>query len=186
MANSNRPRGFVPFRHRGGGVIRAGGPYRIQAAYATALYTGDAVILTSGYLNKALENSATLLGIFAGCQYRDANGTTVFSNYWPASTATLGSEDVIANVYDDPMLSYQAQTYSVTAYVDATHKGGAFDLISNTAGSAITGQSGMEVNLGDTGTGQLMVLGLIDDPENAAGANAKVEVAIKKSLLKGN
>lgn len=182
MANADTPMGFVPYRHRKGGVIRASGDYKIQAAYGTALYTGDAVILSSGYINRAADNSATILGIFAGCQYRDSTGATVFQNYWAASTATLGSEDVQAMVFTDPGISYRVQTDTGTAYVDATHKGNVYDIELDHAGSAITGRSGMEIDLADTGTGQFRVIGLIDEPDNAAGVNAKVEVVINTPL----
>lgn len=185
MANSDIPMGFQPFRHRGGGVIRASS-YKLQSAYSTALGIGDAVILSSGYINRAADNSATILGIFAGVRYRASDGSIVFTNYWPASTATLGSEDAEALVWDDPMISYRCQSDTGTDYVDATHKGGAYDIELDHSASSITGISGMEIDLGDTGTGQFMVLGLIDEPNNAAGTNAKIEVTIKESLLKGN
>jgi hypothetical protein len=41
----------------------------------------------------------------------------------------------------------------------------------------------MEIDLADTGTGQFQILGLIDEPGNAAGVNAKVEVIINVPLL---
>lgn len=184
MANSDQPMGFVPYRHRGGGVIRSSGGYKIQSAYGTSIFTGDAVILSSGYLAIGADDSATIDGIFDGCKYRAADGSIVFSNYWLASTVTLASEDVEAFVYDDPMISYRCQTDTGTAYVDATHKGNSYDLEKDHAGSTITGNSGMEIDLGDTGTGQFKVLGLIDEPGNAAGVNAKIEVLIDAALLK--
>ena len=183
MANSDNPRGFVPFRHRGGGQPRHSDGYKIQAAYATALYTGDAVVLTSGFVVRAADSDTAILGVFDGCKYRASDGSIVFSNYWPASTATLGSEDVEAFVYDDEDISYEVQTDTGTAYVDATHKGGSYDIELDHAGSALTGQSGMELDLGDTGQTQFLILGLVDKPGNAAGTNAKVEVKIRKALL---
>ena len=185
MANADTPCGFVPLRHRGGGVIRAN-KYEFASAYGTALYTGDAVILSSGDVAIAAQDSATILGIFAGCQYRASDGSMVFSPYWPASTVTLGSERVTAFVFDDPMISYRVQTETSSTYVKATHDGSAYDIELDHAGSAFTGQSGMELDLTDTGTGQFIVLGLIDEPGNAVGVNAKLEVMVKESLLKGN
>lgn len=183
MANVDSPMGFQPYRHLGGGVIRASGTYKIQSGYATALFTGDAVILSSGYLARAADNSATIAGIFAGCRYRDSDGSIVFKPNWVASTATLGSEDVQAYVYDDPKISFKCQTDTGTDYVDATHKGGVFDIELDHAGSTVTGLSGMELDLGDTGTGQFQVVGLIDEPGNAAGTNAKLEVIMNAPLL---
>ena len=183
MANADTPMGFQTYRHRSGGVIRASGDYKIQSAYATALFTGDAVILSSGYLARAADNSATILGVFAGCRYRATDGSIQFKPDWVASTATLGSEDVQAFVYDDPNISYKCQSDTGTAYVDATHKGGSFDIELDHAGSTVTGLSGMELDLNDTGSTQFLVLGLIDEPDNAVGVNAKLEVMVRKSLL---
>lgn len=185
MANSDQPSGFIPRRHASGGVIRSNA-YKIASAYGTSLFAGDAVILASGYVNTAAENSATLLGVFDGCQYKASDGSIVFSRYWPASTVTQGSSDVTAYVYDDPAIIYRAQTDTGTAYVDATHKGGSYDMEADHAGSTFTGQSGMEIDLSDTGSTQFLVLGLIDEPGNAAGVNAKVEVMVRKSLLASN
>lgn len=186
MANVDAPSGFKPHRHVSGGVIRASDSYKIQSAYGTALFTGDAVILSSGYLARAADNSSSLVGIFAGCKYRASDGSVVFSPHWVASTATLGSEDVTAYVYDDPNITFEVQCDTGTAYVDATHKGTQVDIELDHSGSTTTGLSGMEVDLGDTGTGQFLVLGLIDRPGNAAGANAKLEVKMNSSFVKGD
>ena len=185
MANADTPHGFIPFRHRGGGVIRANA-YQFASAYGTNLFTGDAVILSSGDVAIAAQDSGTLLGIFAGCRYRAADGSQVFSPYWPASTVTLNSERVTAYVYDDPMISYRVQTETSSTYAKATHDGNVYDIELDHAGSTFTGQSGMELDLTDTGTGQFHVLGLIDEPGNAVGVNAKIEVMIAESLLKRN
>jgi hypothetical protein len=186
MANSDTPMGFVPYRHLGGGVIRAAQGYKLDGGYATDLFRGDAVVLTSGYIARAADNSATILGIVKGFKYRASDGSIVITDRWIASTATLGDEDVEVEVYTDPMISYKCQSDTGTAYVDATHKGGVFDVELDHAGSTVTGQSGMELDLNDTGTGQFLVVGLIDEPNNAAGVNAKLEVLIKESALKVN
>jgi hypothetical protein len=165
-------------------VIRASGDYKIASGYATALYHGDAVILSSGKLAVAADDSAQVLGVFAGCQFRTTDGETKFQPYWPAAQATLNSEDAQAWVYDDPMISYKVQCDTGTAYVDATHKGASYDLEKDHAGSVVTGRSGMELDLSDTGTGQFKVIGLIDAADNAAGVNAKVEVIVDAAFLK--
>jgi len=175
MANADTPSGFVPYRHHGGGVIRQNS-YKIEAAYATSIYRGDAVLLTSGFVVIGAHDSSSLLGVFMGCKYRNAAGETIFSPYWPASTATLNSEAVEAFVIDDPNVTYKVQTDTGTAYVDATHKGSVYDLELDHAGSTFTGQSGMELDLADTSEGHFRILRLIDEPDNAAGLNANVEV----------
>lgn len=183
MANADRPSGFTPLRHAFGGVIRAN-PYKIDNGYGTGLFTGDAVILSSGYVNIAAQDSSVLLGVFAGCQYIASDGSVVFSKTWPASTATNG-EDPTCWVYDDPGIVFAVQTETGSTYASASHDGTAYDVELDHAGNTTTGQSGMEIDLTDTGTGQWMVLGLIDQPGNAAGVNAKVAVKMAASLVQG-
>lgn len=184
MANADRPSGFTPLRHAFGGVIRAN-PYKITAAYATGLFTGDMVILSSGVLAVGAQDSAVPLGIFAGCQWIGTDGSVQFSKHWPASQATLGSVDALAWVYDDPGIVYSVQTETSSTYAVATHDGNVYDIELDHAGNTTTGQSGMEIDLTDTGTGQWLVLGLIDMPGNAAGVNAKVAVKLAISLVQG-
>ena len=185
MANIDAPRGFEPYRHLGGGEIRSNA-YPLASATANAIFRGDAVILSSGKVDIAADSSSTILGIFRGVEYVKSDGTVMFSPNWLANEVTLGSVDARALVYDDPMISYKVQTDTGTAYVDATHRGTAVDIEKDHSGSAVTGQSGQEIDLADTGTGQFLIRGLIDEPGNAAGVNAKVEVVVKESFLKAN
>lgn len=182
MSNVDSPMGFQPRRHLNGGQIRSNA-YKIASGYGTAIFSGDAVVLTSGKVNQAADNSAAVLGIFRGCEYTDANGEVKFSPYWPAAETTLGGVDAVAHVYDDRGIIYKAQTDTGTAYVDATHKGNVYDIELDHSGSTRSGQSGMELDLSDTGTGQFRILGLIDEPGNAAGVNAKVECVIAAPLF---
>lgn len=182
MANTDVPSGFTPYRHRSGGLIRSN-PYKLASGYGTALFRGDACILSSGVIAKAADNSATLLGVIEGFRYTASDGSFVLTDKWVASTTTLGSADVEVLVYDDPAISYRCQSDTGTAFVAATHTGGKYDLELDHAGSTASGQSGMEVDLSDTGTGQFLVLGLIDEPGNAVGVNAKLEVQIAVPLL---
>jgi hypothetical protein len=185
MANADLPLGFTPYRHLGGGLVRANA-YKLQSGYSTALFEGDACVLTSGYVNRAADNSSVILGVIGGFKFSAADGSAVITNQWVASAVTLNSQDVEVLVYDDPMITYRCQSDHTTAYVDATHKGGSFDVQLDHAGSTTSGRSGMEIDLNDTGTGQFQVIGLIDEPGNAAGLNAKLEVMVRKSLLKQN
>lgn len=183
MANADQPMGFIPRRHIQGGVVRHQDGFKLQSGFATALFRGDAVVLTSGFIAKGADNSATIAGIVHGFRFRDSTGKTIFAPNWVASTTTLGSEDVEVFLYTDRGIAFRVQTDTDTAYVDATHKGTAVDLELDHAGSTITGQSGMEIDVSDTGTGQFRILGLIDEPGNAAGVNAKVEVVINTPLF---
>lgn len=183
MANTDAPMGFKPRRHASGGGCPAPNAYPLASAYGSNIFTGDAVVLTSGKLAVATAASAGLLGVFAGCQYTAADGSIIFSPYWPASTATLGSVDAVGLVYDDPDTIFEAQTSDDVAFVLATHNLTLCDLVSTHAGSTVTGQSKQELLVGTAGDEQFLVLQLIDRPGNAVGNWAKVECRIKDHRL---
>jgi hypothetical protein len=182
MANADRPRGFVPAGHRNGGLVR-NTTYHIAYNYGTAIYSGDAVLLSSGKITVATADSATLTGIFDGCSYKNDAGEQVFSRYWPGVALTDTAAVVTAYVYDDKGILFEAQCETGVAYVDATHVATACDLIATHAGSAITGQSGQEITPGTVGDAQFMIHRLIDRPDNAAGVNAKVLVSLNDTTV---
>lgn len=182
MANVDQPRGFVAAGHKNGGVVR-NTTYNVAYNYATAIYCGDAVELSSGKVIVGTAASTTILGIFDGCSYRNNAGEQVFSRYWPGTALTDSTSVVTAYVYDDKGILFEVQCETGVDYVDATHIGTACDLIATHAGSALTGQSGQEITAGTTGDAQFVIMKLIDRPDNAAGAHAKVLVAINDSTV---
>ena len=183
MANVDSPMGFKPRRKVGGGAPGQANAYPLASAYGSNIFTGDAVVLTSGKLAVATASSAGLLGVFAGCQYTASNGDIVFSPYWPASTATSGSADAVGYVYDDPDTVFEAQVSDDVAFVLASHNGTLCDLVSTHTGSTVTGQSKQELLVGTAGDEQFLVMQLIDRPGNAVGNWAKVECRIKDHRL---
>ena len=182
MANANTPFGFKVAGHRSGGVPRHT-TYNIAYNYATAIYSGDAVVLTSGKLAIGAADSALILGIFDGCSYKDNTGAQIFSRYWPGVALTDTAAVVTAYVYTDRGIVFEAQTSTAVAYVDATHVGTKCDLVATAGATATTGQSSQELTMGTTGDEQFIVLGLVNRPDNAVGANAKVLCAINDATL---
>lgn len=174
MANVDRPNGFTPIGHKNGGVVRTA-EFKIAYNYATAIYSGDAVILSSGYVNVAADDSAAILGVFAGCQYKDNTGAVQFSPYWPGVALSDSAADVKAFVYADAGILFEVQTDTGTASSIA-NVGVSYDIEKDHSGSAVTGRSGQELDLSDTGTGQFTVFGLVERPDNAWGTNSKVLV----------
>lgn len=182
MANRDAPRGFVPAGHRNGGVIRAQ-TLNIAYNYATPIYSGDAVVLSSGKVTVATAASTTVTGIFYGCTYKNDAGEVIFSRYWPGVALTDSAAVVDAFVYTDKGILFEVQCETGVAYVDATHIGTTCDLIATHSGSALTGQSGQEITPGTTGDAQFMIYGLINRPDNAAGVNAKVLVSLNDTTF---
>ena len=179
MANLDAPAGAKPFRHLSGGMIRAS-EYKIASGTSSNIFTGDFVkLLATGYIDVASAGNR-ILGVFAGVKYTASDGEVVYKKYFPTGTTTLGSADVTAYVYDDPNITYRIQS---AGSADFTDIGNLADHVAG-SGSTTTGQSGHEVS-GTTGTGTagLRILRLIDDPDNSAGTNGELEVAIYEHEL---
>lgn len=171
MANTNAPRGFKPVGHMAGGTVRAR-EYTIASEYAANIFTGDPVQLTGTGRNIAVATAQTAdsIGVFAGCAYTDAAGVRKFSHYWPTGTVAT---NIVAYVYDDPDIIYEIQADTVAA-ADI----GLLADWNDTAGSAVTGQSGRSLVASAANTANLAcrILGLARQPDNAYGAYGKVLV----------
>jgi hypothetical protein len=141
---------------------------RIASAYNTAIYSGDVVTLSSGYVNQAGATS-TPIGVFYGVYYTATDGTPTFSKVWTADTATQGSADAEALVYNDPGIVYEAQ---FTAGTPAVSFIGSKYTLSTTAGSSTTGRS-KEGATATTSSGVALCVGFASQPSNSIGAYAR-------------
>ena len=166
MANVNDPNGFTPAYHLTGGTIRPA-QMRIQSAYDTAIYSGDVCNLSGGYLIQGTATGAPI-GVFAGVYYEKTDGSPVFAKYWTADTATLGSVDAQAYIYNDPDIVYEAQ---FTAGTPAVSFIGNTYTLSTTAGSTSTGRSAEGVTA-TTSSGVARCVGFVDTPSNSIAAYA--------------
>jgi len=153
MANADTPRGFWPIRHLTGGQVRMQ-EFPIASGYTTDIFRGDAVKLVTGGGIEAAAAGNRIVGVFQGVQYVAADGTQVYSKYWPNTTTAT---DIKATVWSDPNIVFGIQS----------------------AGSTTTGLSAHEIN-GTTSTAYagLRVLGKINAPGNAWGTNVLLEVQV--------
>jgi len=126
MASTAAPYGLKPIR-RADGLPYAGSfsQYLIDpAGEATNLFYGQVVhIGVDGYIalstgtgadgtTNALPTGTTLtgsLGVFVGCEYTNAQGQLLHSQYYPSAQAALTGTTIKAFVVDDPMVLFQAQ-----------------------------------------------------------------------------
>lgn len=108
-----------------------------------AMGYGDGVSLdTNGQIIPGVAG-ADLIGIFAGCSYRDATGKPNLSKNWPGSSA--GFTDMVAYVYDDALNVYEVQVgASGSTYVQSAI-GAQANLVAG-APVAATGQSTQYLN----------------------------------------
>ena len=179
MANVDAAFGARPVRHLTGGQIRAN-EYKIASETSSNIFTGDFVkLLATGYIDVAAAGNR-ILGVFAGCQYTATDGEVKFARYFPTGTATQGSGDVTAYIYDDPNIVYAIQSAGSADFADI---GNLADHVAGT-GDTSTGQSKFEIS-GTTGTGTagMRILGKYDTPKNEYGTNGILEVIIHEHEL---
>ena len=193
MANTNAPRGLIPYRRFTGEPYNSpGNIYYIPSTYATALYVGDPLAFVSA--------GADLQGI-PSCQIATAgNGTdTPIGTYgWIGSMQGVipGGEPQIAVTRDLPVY-HQASTAQYILVADDPdtlfyaqengNMGGAspaagsvpgpgknVDLVSGT-GSTVTGYSGWVLGSASLSTSALQakVIRMLEQSDNALGTNAK-------------
>lgn len=97
-------------------------PYQIASGYANNIFPGDLVGIQNGMLvnyydlvvgNLAQQRSPAV-GVFMGCDILNQNTSIPGSGlpgspYWPAGTLTLGGENAVAYVMDDPSVEFTIQ-----------------------------------------------------------------------------
>ena len=183
MPNTNTPFGARPVATRGGapytGSINA---YTIAAGDATATFVGDFVKLAGtaetigGRILPNVVQAATgdkIVGVVVGFK---ASPTDLTSRHRVAST----SREVY--VADNPDLVFEMQEASGGTALTANDSGLNVDFVV-AAGSAVTAQSGIEINNATeatTNTLDLHIIGPINREDNEIGANCKWMVTINR------
>jgi len=168
------PYGFKPVNLIGGQVFSGSTrEYPIAYNYGTAIYYGDFVQLSSGFVtilaNTIAGNAA--VGVFLGCSYTDpVTKQKRFSQYYPANTL---AGDIEAIICDDPDTVFKAAV--VTAAGTATIASATQLLVgqnmagNTTTGSSATGNSAGGVVAASSSTGNFRVLGLVPDTQINTG-----------------
>ena len=167
MANIDAPIGFWPIRHLTGGEIRTN---RHKVTASATIYRGDPLkIVTGGTVEVAAADDAEIVvGVAAGFVEAAASG------------------DFFVEVYDDPNIIFGVQDdASATLTLASVYEAGNF--ITYAAGNTTTKNSIMELSATDVGAkdAQLKIIGLIDEPDNTAGDNAKWEVIFNEHFYFG-
>lgn len=177
MSATSAPYGFVPLNHPTGEARAV--PYTIASGYATDIYKYQPVkLVTAGSIQAAAAGDA-LLGVFAGCEYVDANGVPHVSNTWPASTTAT---KIVAYVWDDPLTRFSAQADGSVA---TTAIGDQADESNATANGNGMSQATLSATLKGAGVqGQFRIMAFEGSVDNVAGDSfTKVVVQIAKHQL---
>jgi hypothetical protein len=177
------PYGLVPVNSIDGkpyaGAIRQ---IPVAAGFGTAIFNGDTVLISNGYLVKSTTtNSGGIVGVVMGGQYVNSAGQTVQGQYIPALAST-STNLAYAYVVDD-----QQALFKVAVVTSGTTMGTASraDVGSNVplvlnAGSTTTGNSAFAVTLTGAGTTATIPLRVIDVvPETATSAGVYTELLVK-------
>ncbi len=184
MANTDAAYGFRPVMVKGGATpatnVYAPQGYSIASAYGSTIAYGDPVgrvgtASADGRPNIQLVSTpGTILGVFAGVHYTDANGEQQFSKSWIASTSAT---NVVAHVFDDERTIFSIQG---SGTISSTDIGAKADYVHATS---VNGESRAELDTTTITTGDsLLILGRDDSVEdNTLGiANPKVLVMIRE------
>lgn len=167
MSSTSAPFGFRASFHNSGQMRPKA--YTIASTYAANIFSGDPVKLTdagviqlgtSDGTRSGTTDGVALLGIFAGCQYRDVTGKPTISPFWPSGvTAT----EIVAWVYDDPETLFDVQydnpgTPGVTSVQSAV--GEECDwTVASPGGSTQTGLSNTKLTAIQSTSGQFQITG---------------------------
>lgn len=168
--------GFRPVFSRSGGQVRAKRVKVVdatQAAYGTALYAGNPVLLnTAGNLD-AYGGTGTayndgMYGILAGWEYTATDGRPTKINYLPASPT--GITNVYAWVYTDPDIVYEVGT---NASIAASAVGDQLTTVTNpSTGNATTGYGTSYASgalAGANAQGNMRIIDIALQPDNDWG-----------------
>lgn len=180
MANDDRPMGFHPYDNKPLRVTA----YRIEGSegtpYNTALYIGDMVTLNAGDINIATAGTGNdLLGAIVG--FECINGGIAPTGYYPASS-TYNWHALVA---DHPHQRFVAQCDGAGTLSQA-QIGLTCNLKTTHSGNTTTNLSGQEIDSSATAgavTDQLRLIGKVDKPGNAWGANGEYIVEIHDHTL---
>ena len=193
MASTASPYGFRAVNELGG-LPYAGSTRQFlidPAGYNTNIFNGSIVrINTSGYINIVTTNGddstpfpAGTIGVFVGCSFVNAQGQTIYSQYYPANTASVNGSAITAYVIDDDRAVFQVQSAGTVSqaalganvYLNAVQ--------STSTGSTTTGNSNTAVVAGSsaatTSGYAFRVVGFADVPGFSAVGDAYTDILVK-------
>lgn len=178
MANVNKPFGLRPLGNLSATGSQKQYGYQIADNQSGAIYQGDLVTLSGGYVVKfdsALHTAA--LGVFNGCNYIDpTTGKPTWKNFYPGSV-NITSGVITADIVDDPNQLFLVQADEDVVQADI----GLNADIAYSPGSSTTGQSASELDsstIANTAGLVLKIVGFYDAPNNTPG-ELFVDVVVK-------
>jgi len=182
MASTLTPYGFRAVNELGG-LPYAGSTRQFlidPAGYNTNIFNGSIVrINANGYINIVLttgaDDSANVfpagtIGIFVGCTYTNAQGQIIYSQYYPANTASVNGSSITAYVIDDDRAVFQVQANGSISQAELGQNVFLSAVQSTSTGSTTTGNSTTSVSAtSQTATAAFRIVGFPQTVNNAVG-----------------
>jgi hypothetical protein len=155
------------------------------AGYNTNIFNGSIVAVnTSGYLEivTTVGSSAGSIfpagtvGVFVGCSFVNAQGQTMYSQYYPANTTGV----VQAMVIDDDRTVFQVQAAGTLAQTALGMNAILNAVQSTSTGSTQNGNSNtaISISVASTATYALKIVGFVQGPFSTVG-DAYTDVLVK-------
>jgi hypothetical protein len=159
------------------------------AGYGTNIFNGSIVYVGSdGYLQlvtgtgadgttNSFPGNGTLtgaVGVFVGCSYVNAQGQTIFSQYYPANAV-----NATAFVIDDDRTVFQVQAAGVISQTELGNNVYLANAQSTSTGSTTTGNSNVAVNAtAITTTAAFRIVGFVNSTTSQVG-DAYTDILVK-------
>jgi hypothetical protein len=191
MASTASPYGFRAVNELGG-LPYAGSTRQFlinPAGYNTNIFNGSIVAInTSGYINIVTTNGddstpfpAGTIGVFVGCSFVNAQGQTMYSQYYPANTASVNGSAITAYVIDDDRAVFQVQAAGTLAQTALGMNVFLNAVQSTSTGSTTTGNSTTAVSISAAATSgyAFRVVGFADVPGFSTVGDAFTDILVK-------
>ena len=191
MASTASPYGLRAVNELGG-LPYAGSTRQFlidPAGYNTNIFNGSIVAInTSGYINIVTTNGdnstpfpAGTIGVFVGCSFTNAQGQIIYSQYYPANTASVQGSAITAYVIDDDRAVFQVQANGSMAQTTLGMNVILSAVQSTSTGSTTTGNSTTAVSASAAATSgyAFRVVGFADVPGFSTVGDAFTDILVK-------
>ena len=180
MASTASPYGLRAVNELGG-LPYAGSTRQFlidPAGYNTNIFNGSIVAInTSGYINIVTTNGdnstpfpAGTIGVFVGCSFTNAQGQIIYSQYYPANTASVQGSSITAYVIDDDRAVFSVQANGSITQAELGQNVFLSAVQSTSTGSTTTGNSTTSVSAtSQTATAAFRIVGFPQNVNNAVG-----------------
>ena len=196
MASTATPYGFRAVNELGG-LPYAGSTRSFPinpAGYNTNIYNGSLVyVAATGYLQIATSTGADAttngfptgtantgcVGVFVGCTYTNAQGQIIYSQYYPANTASVQGSTITAYVVDDDRAVFQVQADGSVTFAALGANVYLAAAQSTSTGSTTTGNSTSAVSAtAVTTSAAFRVIGFVNNAQSQSG-DAYTDILVK-------